>query len=486
VCEQPTDRLAGEPAGVWLASDDNQGMDSLLELLTNAAARAAGHRAKVAAQPVFPSDADLVALRSALGSLPDGPTPPEVVIDELVGAVEPALVATTGPRYFGFVVGGALDAATAADMLTVGWDQPAFNAATSPGAAVVEDIAGGWLKDLLGLPIGASFGFTTGGQGANTVSLAAARHHVLAAAGWDVERQGLSGAPRLRVVANRERHATIDRALRLLGLGTEVLEPVATDAQGAIDVADLARVLAAGPDGPTIVCLQAGNVNSGAFDDLAAASAQAHRHGAWVHVDGAFGLWAAANPATRHLTAGIENADSWGTDGHKWLNVPYDVGYAFCAHPDAHAAAMSVTAAYLTGQGQGGLRSPGDYVVESSRRARGFATWAALRELGRSGVADLVERCCGLARRFAEQLGATPGVTIANDVVLNQVLVSFGDDARTNRVVEAVQRSGECWMGATNWHGRRLMRISVSSWRTTEADVDRSVAAILAATTALR
>ena len=421
------------------------------------------------------------------GRCPTGPRRLTVVIDELAGAVEPALVATTGPRYFGFVVGGALDAATAADMLTVGWDQPAFNASTSPGAAVVEDIAGGWLKDLLGLPFGASFGFTTGGQGANTVSLAAARHHVLAEAGWDVEQHGLAGAPRLRVVANGERHATIDRALRLLGLGAGVLEPVATDAQGAIDVADLARVLAAGPDGP---------------DDRVPAGRQreqrrlrrssprrvpeAHRHGAWVHVDGAFGLWAAANPATRHLTAGIETADSWATDGHKWLNVPYDVGYAFCAHPDAHAAAMSVTAAYLTGQGQGGLRAPGDYVVESSRRARGFATWAALRELGRSGVADLVERCCGLARRFAEQLGATPGVTIANDVVLNQVLVSFGDDARTDRVVESVQRSGECWMGATNWHGRRLMRISVSSWRTTEADVDRSVAAILAATDATR
>jgi glutamate/tyrosine decarboxylase-like PLP-dependent enzyme len=461
-------------------------MDSLLELLTNAAARAADHRAKVATQPVFPSGADLDALRAALGSLPDGPTPAAVVIDELAGAVEPALVATTGPRYFGFVVGGALDAATAADMLTVGWDQPAFNTSTSPGAAVVEDVAGGWLKDLLGLPFGASFGFTTGGQGANTVSLAAARHHVLANAGWDVEQHGLAGAPRLRVVANGERHATIDRALRLLGLGAGVLEPVATDAQGAIDVADLARVLARGPAAPTIVCLQAGNVNSGAFDDLAAASAEAHAHGAWVHVDGAFGLWAAASPATRHLTAGIETADSWATDGHKWLNVPYDVGYAFCAHPDAHAAAMSVTAAYLTGQGQGGLRAPGDYVVESSRRARGFATWAALSELGRSGVADLVERCCGLARRFAEQLGATPGVTIANDVVLNQVLVSFGDDARTDRIVESVQRSGECWMGATNWHGRRLMRISVSSWRTTEADVDRSVAAILAATDATR
>jgi glutamate/tyrosine decarboxylase-like PLP-dependent enzyme len=390
-------------------------------------------------------------------------------------------VGTTGPRFFGFVVGGALEAATAADVLTSGWDQPAFNPVTSPAAAVVEDIAGTWLKELLGIPSHASFGFVTGGQAANTVALAAARNHVLVGAGWDVEQRGLPGAPPVRVVANAERHATIDRALRLLGLGAGVLEPVATDAQGAIDVSDLECVLSRGPAGPTIVCLQAGNVNSGAFDDFTAAIAAAHRHGAWAHVDGAFGLWAAANPATRHLTAGTGAADSWATDGHKFLNVPYDSGYVFCAHPAAHAASMSFTAAYLTGHGQGGLRAPSDYVPESSRRARGFATWAALRQLGRTGVAELVERCCSLARLFADQLSAIDGVTIANDVVLNQVLVDFGDDPRTDGVVERVQRSGECWMGATTWHGRRLMRISVSSWRTTAADVDRSVAAIRAA-----
>ena len=456
-------------------------MTSLRHLLSHAAARAADYRERVVEGPVFPSGLDLDALRASLGSLPDGPTAAATVVDELADLVEPALVATTGPRYFGFVVGGALDAATAADVLMTGWDQLAFNASTSPGAALVEDVGGGWLKDLLGLPASASFAFVTGGQGANTVSLAAARHHVLAEAGWDVEQRGLAGGPPVRVVATGERHATIDRALRLLGLGAGVLEPVATDAQGAIDVADLVQVLAARPAGPTIVCLQAGNVNSGAFDDLAAATAVAHAHGAWVHVDGAVGLWAAANPPTRHLTAGIELADSWGTDGHKWLNVPYDSGYAFCAHPEAHAAAMSFTAAYLTGHGEGGLRAPSDYVPESSRRARGFATWAALRELGRSGVADLVEQCCAMARRFAEQLAAIDRVTVANDVVLNQVLVGFGDDARTDRVVDLVQRSGECWMGATTWQGRRLMRISVSSWRTTAADVDRSVDAIRAA-----
>jgi glutamate/tyrosine decarboxylase-like PLP-dependent enzyme len=453
---------------------------SLRDLLVHAASRAADHREQAGERPVHPGDVDLDRLRARLGPLPDDPTPAAAVVDELADAMEPALVATTGPRYFGFVVGGALDAATAAEVLATGWDQPAFNPTTSPGAAVVEEVAGAWLTELLGLPAGASFGFVTGGQGANTVSLAAARHHVLGRAGWDVEAHGLAGGPPVRVVAGAERHATVDRSLRLLGFGAGVVEPVAADAQGAIDVAELGRALAAGPAGPTIVCLQAGNVDSGAFDDLAAATAVAHEHGAWVHVDGAFGLWAAASPATRHLTAGVELADSWATDGHKWLNVPYDSGYAFCAHPEAHAAAMSFTAAYLTGHGVGGTRAPSDYVPESSRRARGFATWAALRQLGRHGVADLVERCCALARRFADALAAVDGVTVANDVVLNQVLVGFGDD-RTDRVVARVQRSGECWMGTTTWHGRRLMRISVSNWSTTAADVDRSVAAIVAA-----
>ena len=456
-------------------------MTSLRDLLVDAATRAATHRDRAADMPVFPTGVDLDELRARLGSLPDRPTPTADVVRELADAVEPALVATTGPRYFGFVVGGALDAATAADVLTAGWDQPAFNPLTSPGAAAVEDVAGGWLKELLGLPAEASFGLVTGGQTANTVALAAARHHVLAAVGWDVERRGLAGGPPVRVVANGERHATIDRSLRLLGLGADVIEPVATDDQGAIDVTDLARVLAAGSTGPTIVCLQAGNVNSGAFDDLAAASAVAHDHGAWAHVDGAFGLWAAASPATRHLTAGVDQADSWAVDGHKWLNVPYDSGYAFCAHPAAHLAAMSFTAAYLTGHGEGGFRAPSDYVPESSRRARGFATYAGLRELGRSGVADLVDRCCALARRFADRLGAVDGVTIANDVVLNQVLVGFGRADLTDRVVDEVQRSGVCWLGATTWHGERLMRISVSNWRTTAQDVDRSVDAIVAA-----
>ncbi|MFD6066758.1 pyridoxal phosphate-dependent decarboxylase family protein [Amycolatopsis lurida] len=445
-------------------------MTELGDLLADVAARVTRYRESVADVPVFPDDT--TGVREKLGDLPEKPAAPADVIRRLADAVEPALVANTGPRYFGFVTGGALDAATAADMLATGWDQPAFNKITSPAAAIVEEVAGEWLKDVLGLPSGASFGFVTGGQGANTVGLAAARHHVLARAGWDVERRGLHGAPPLPVVASEERHATIDRSLRLLGLGTDAVRPVRADGQGAVDIADLERKL----DGPAIVCLQAGNVNTGAFDDFAAATEIAHRHGAWVHVDGAFGLWAAAAPSLRRLTTGLVKADSWAVDGHKWLNVPYDCGYAFCAHPESHRAAMALTAAYLTGQGEGGVRAPSDFVPESSRRARGFATWAALSELGRSGIAEMIERCCALARRFAEALDACEGVSVVNDVVLNQVLVSFGAD--TDRVVEALQRSGECWMGATTWHGMRLMRVSVSNWSTTEADVDRSVEAI--------
>lgn len=457
-------------------------MSDLRSLLVRTADHVASYREATAEATVFPK-VDQEAVRAAIGGrLPDRPSAAEDVVEQLIDGIEPAMLATTGPRYFGFVVGGALDAATAADMLTVGWDQPAYNHLSSPASALIEEAAGAWLLEILGLPSNASFGFVTGAQGANTVCLAAARHKVLADAGWDVERDGLHGGPAVRVVASEERHATIDRSLRLLGFGTGAIEPVAADANGAIDVAALRKMLASRPPNPTIVCLQSGNVNTGSCDELASAVALAHEYGAWAHVDGAFGLWAAASPSTRHLMGGIDTADSWGTDGHKWLNVPYDSGYAFCAHPAAHAAAMAYTAAYLVGTSSGDLRSPGDYVLESSRRARGMATWAALRQLGRSGVAELVDRCCALARRFATQLAAIDGISVANEVVLNQVLVRFGDDdAATDAVIEAVQRSGECWMGSTTWHGCRYMRISVSNWRTTDADVDRSVQSILTA-----
>jgi glutamate/tyrosine decarboxylase-like PLP-dependent enzyme len=446
--------------------------------LRRAAERVAEYRRGLGERPVA-RPVDPAEVRAALGgSLPEEGADPEAVIEELAAAVEPALMASAGPRFFGFVVGGSLEAATYADILTTGWDQMAFNHLSSPAAALVEEVAAGWLKDVLGLPPDASFGIVTGAQGANTAGLAAARHRVLADAGWDVQARGLAGGPQIRVVASEERHATIDQSLRLLGLGADAVVPVAADGNGAVGLGALEEAVEAGREEPTIVCLQAGNVNTGACDDLAAGCELAHRHGAWVHVDGAFGLWAAASPAKRQLVRGIEQADSWAVDGHKWLNVPYDTGYVFCADRDAHAASMTYTAAYLAGQGEGAPRAPSDYVPESSRRARGFATWAALRELGRSGIAELVDRCCALAARFGERLGAIDGVEIGNEIVLNQTLAAFGSDERTDRLIEAVQRDGTCWMGGTTWHGRRYMRISVSNWSTTEADVDRSVAAI--------
>lgn len=453
---------------------------SILDLLTRAAEVAAEHRGTVGDRPVQPdvAAADLAAAFG--GPLPAAPTPASEVLEQLVEAARPGLMGTVGPRYFGFVIGGASPAATAADVLAAGWDQCAYSTALSPAAAAAERAAGGWLTGLLGLPAGASVGFVTGAQAANTVGLATGRTRVLAEVGWDVAQDGLWGAPRVRVIASEERHATIDRALRLLGFGSGSLEPVAADRNGAIDVGSLRDVLAAEAPGPTIVCLQLGNVNSGACDDLAAAIPVAREHGAWVHVDGAFGLWAAASPALAHLAAGVEQADSWGVDAHKWLNVPYDSGLAFCADPDLHAATMSYSASYLTGSGARGDYVLGDLTAESSRRARGFAVWAALLELGSEGVADLVERCCALARRMADRLAAG-GATIHNDVVLNQVLVGFDDLAHTDAVIERVQQDGTCWVGGTTWRGRRLIRVSVSNATTTELDIDRSADAILRA-----
>ena len=413
------------------------------------------------------------------GPLPDGPSDPDDVLTRLLEAAEGAITGTVGPRYFGFVIGGALPAATAADFLTTGWDQAAYNETLSPAAGAAERAAGGWAKELLGLPSDASVAFVTGAQAANTVGIAVGRNEVLARAGWDVARDGLHGAPRVRVVASEERHATIDRALRLLGMGTASIDAVRADDNGAIDVRHLHDVLAANQGVPTLVCLQAGNVNTGACDDFTRAIPIARGHDAWVHVDGAFGLWAAASPRHASLTRGVELADSWGTDAHKWLNVPYDSGLAFCRDADAHAAAMSYSAAYLTGSGSTD-HVLGDVTPESSRRARGFAVWAALQELGRSGVADLVDRCCDHARRIAELLAAG-GATVHNEVVLNQVLIGFGDLSTTDAVIEAVQRDGTCWLGGTTWKGKRLIRVSVSNWTTTESDIDRSADAILRA-----
>jgi glutamate/tyrosine decarboxylase-like PLP-dependent enzyme len=377
-------------------------------------------------------------------------------------------------RYFGFVIGGSVPAATGADWLTTAWDQNAGLALLAPSAAVVEEVAGRWLKELLGLPAHASFAFVTGCQMAHATALVAARHHVLEQAGHDVEQDGLAGAPPITLLAGAKRHGTLDRALRFVGLGTGCVRPVAVDDQGRIKVDDLRDELSLAA-GPTIVCSQLGEVNTGACDDIAAIADLAQEHGAWHHVDGAFGLWAAASPALRQLTAGVERADSWATDAHKWLNVPYDNGIAFCAHPEAHQAAMGIRSVYLVYADE--ARDPLDWNPEHSRRARGFTVYAALRSLGRSGVADLVERLCARARDIAAGLGELPGCELLNDVVLNQVLVRFEDDEATDAVIASIQARGEAWVGGTTWDGRRAIRVSVSNWQTSEEDVARTVAA---------
>ena len=433
---------------------------------------------------------DLEALRAALGGpLPEVGGDPLEVVQGLAAAADPGLVASAGPRYFGFVIGGSLPAALATDWLTSTWDQNGVLYAVSPAAAVAEEIAGRWLVELLGLPAGTGVGFVTGATMANFTGLAAARHRVLAAAGWDVERHGLQGAPPVTVITHAGTHVTIYASLQMLGLGREGerVRKIAADDQGRMRPDSLREALAA-IDGPVIVCSQVGNVNTGAFDPLDELIPIAHERGAWVHVDGAFGIWAAAVPSMRDRMRGHDRADSWSTDAHKWLNVPYDSGLVFVRDRAAHHAAMTLGAEYYV-ETAGGERDNYNWVPESSRRARGFAILAALRSLGRSGVVDLIERDCRHARRMAERLATGAGVRILNDVVLNQVVVRFdgppGDtdgslgDARTRDVIAAVQRDGTCWLGGTVWHGQAAMRVSVSSWQTTEADIDTSAAAIL-------
>jgi glutamate/tyrosine decarboxylase-like PLP-dependent enzyme len=434
------------------------------------------------------STASLAELRATLGGpLPGVSADSREVIAALATAAEPGVLPSSSGRFFGFVVGGATPAAVAADWLTSVWDQNAGLYVLGPAASVVEEVAGAWLAELFGLPKQVSVGFVTGAQLANTTGLAAARYEMLRRVGWDTEVAGLCGAPRLRIIAGQGRHGTIDRALRFLGLGTASIVDVEMDAQGRMQVAAMRRALEQG-EGPAIVCAQVGNVNTGAVDPVGEICELAHGYGAWVHVDGAFGMWAAASPRLRHLVAGVEYADSWATDAHKWLNVPYDSGLVFCAHPEAHRAAMGVRASYLM-HSAGGERDALDYNPEHSRRARGFAVYAAIRALGRSGIAEMVERCCAMARRFAEQLAAAEGVEVLNEVVLNQVLVRLpapdGDDGgHTDRVLERLHHDGTCWMSGTRWHGEAAVRISVSNWSTTADDVDRSVAALLRAHTA--
>jgi glutamate/tyrosine decarboxylase-like PLP-dependent enzyme len=448
------------------------------ELLRETADHAADFLESLPDRPVFP-DVDAGKLLDRLGGpVPEGPEDPRHVVAELAEVGGEAAVAIPGPRYFGFVIGGALPAALAADWLTSVWDQNAGLWIAGPAAAAVEEIAGGWVADLLGLPRVRSFAFVTGTQMAHATALAAARNHVLAERGWDVEEQGLTGAPPIRVYAGEQVHSTFPRALRFVGLGTGSLTKVGVDEQGRMR-ADALREALAGHDGPAIVCAQAGEVNTGSFDPFGEIADAAETAGAWLHVDGAFGLWAAASPRFARLTAGAERADSWATDGHKWLNAPYDCGIMLCARPEAHQRAISVYADYLVHTG--GTRDQMDWTPEFSRRARGFTVYAAIRQLGRSGIAELVGRCCDNAARFAEGLTDVPGAKLLNEVVLNQVLFRFESDERTAEILRRVQASGEAWMSGSVWDGRQAIRLSVSNWQTSDEDIDRTLAAFRAA-----
>lgn len=445
------------------------------ELLRDAAERSLAYLATLDRRAVRPTADALAALARFDESLPAEPRDPRETLKLLDEAGSPATTAMAGPRFFGFVVGGALPVTVASSWLASAWDQNTHMWEAAATTSTLEEVALRWLLELFALPNGVAGAFVTGANVANMTALAAARHAVLARAGWDVEALGLFGAPPITVVVGEEVHPTVTKSLGILGLGRTRIVTVPVDGQGRMKPAAIPQL----PDGPTIVCAQAGNVNTGAFDPLEPiADLVARRPGTWLHVDGAFGLWARAAPTRRPLAAGIERADSWATDAHKWLNVPYDSGLALVRDGDALRAAMAVTAEYLPTETT--RRNPADHTPELSRRARGVDVWAALRTLGRTGVADLVERTCRHARRFAEGLAAA-GHEVLNEVVLNQVLVSFGDAEATRRVIARVQEDGTCWCGGTVWQGRAAMRISVSSWATTDDDVEKSLASVLRA-----
>ncbi len=428
--------------------------------------------------------AGLDALRSRLGkAFPSEGTAPDQVISELAGEVEGGIVGSAGGRFFAGVVGGALPAALAADWLASAWDQNAVLYATGPAAAVVEEIAGGWLKEIFGLPASAGFALVTGCQMAHVTCLAAARHALLAKRGWDVIERGLYGAPPIRILSGDERHGSIARAVRLLGLGLQQIVDLPTDAQGRLRADAVEQTFAEDPSAPTIVLLQAGEINIGAYDPFETIIPIARRHDAWVHVDGAIGLWAAASPRLSHLVRGVAQADSWATDGHKWLNVPHDCGYAFVADADAHRASMSHRAPYLMHASQ--ARDPMGWTPEWSRRARGFATYAALRQLGRKGLTALVDRCSRHAHSLVTRIGQLPGAEVLWESEINQGLVRFLDpkpgaseedhDRRTDEVIAAIVATGEAVFGGTTWRGCRAMRVCVSNWQTSDDDIDRVV-----------
>ena len=424
----------------------------------------------VDARSVAPSPDATAKLSAVRGPLPPGPTSAETVLHLLSEFGSPATVASAGGRFFGFVIGGSLPAATAASWLVSAWDQNAGLWAGSPAAVELEEVAIEWVRELFGLPKGTCGAVVTGATMANFSCLAAARHALLERAGWNVEGDGLFGAPEIRVIISEEAHASLLKALAMLGLGKNRVVRVPVDGQGRMRADALPHL-----DDRTIVCIQAGNVNTGSFDPAGSICSVARATGAWVHVDGAFGLWAGASPQFRKFTQGFELADSWATDGHKWPNIGYDCGIALVRDPDALVGAMSLRAPYLARTGK---REPMDFTPELSRRARGVELWAGLRSLGRSGIAEIVERTCCHARRFAEGLSAA-GYTILNDVVINQVLVSFGDAEKTLRVIDLLQQEGTCWCGSTVWQGHTAMRISVSSWATTSEDVEKSLAAMI-------
>lgn len=440
-------------------------------LLENAADLAIKYLEKLDSRGVAPDSTAIANLSQLDTNLPEHTGDPIDTLRLLDEIGSPATMGMAGRRFFGFVIGGSLPVTLAANWLAGAWDQNSALYAVTPGTAHLEQVALRWLIDLFGLPAGSGGAFVTGATVANFCGLAAARHAVLAGAGWNVEAHGLFGAPEITVVVGAEAHPSLIKSLGLLGLGRSRVIKIPVDEQGRMSPDALPDT-----EGPAIVCLQAGNVNTGAFDPFDEIITWAHEAGAWVHVDGAFGLWARAVPSKSDLTHGLEKADSWATDAHKYLNVPYDSGLTIVRDPDALRAAMAVTAAYLPTESR--QRNPSDYTPELSRRARGVEVWAALRTLGREGIVDLVERTCHHARRFAEGLSSA-GYSVLNEVVLNQVLVSFGTPEVTNRVIAEIQNDGTCWCGGTVWQGLTAMRISVSSWATDEADVQQSLAAML-------
>jgi glutamate/tyrosine decarboxylase-like PLP-dependent enzyme len=442
-------------------------------LLVEAVHRSQRYLEGLATRSVAPTAQDIERLSAFDEPLPEQPSAPGEALRLLDEIGSPATMASTGARFFGFVIGGSLPETLAANWLAGAWDQNAALYNVSPVSAVIEQVALTWLLDLLRLPAGCGAGFVTGATVANFTALAAARHSVLMRAGWNVEADGLFGAPEVKVVVGAEVHVSAMKALGMLGFGRSRVIKVPVDGQGRMRVEDFPMIA-----GPAIVLLQAGNVNTGAFDPFPELIARAHAAGAWVHVDGAFGLWASAAPARADLNRGIEQADSWATDAHKWLNVPYDSGLAFVRDPDALRAAMAVTAEYLPTASPN--RNPSDFTPELSRRGRGVDVWAALRSLGRQGVAEIIERNCRQAARFAEGLRLA-GYRVLNEVVLNQVLVSFGDADATRRVIAAIQADGTCWCGGTLWQDQTAMRISVCSWATTDPDVERCLEAIIRA-----